>query len=460
MNRLAPRPPAGAPAPHGAVWQDRPPGRLARDRPSGIAERRAGYATAASDERAMALAWETQALRGLRTVEGQALVVLSPGHRCPDPGPDFRNAILRADDGTVWQGDVELHRRASDWRAHGHDRDPNYDRVVLHVVLDPAGGPARRRDGSAIPTVILSPDLSPLASGASERPCRTHGGLTVRRLLADLSLARLEAKAAAFVAASGPAEPQALYAALLEALGHPHNRAAYRAVADRLPLDALRPLAALPLPARIWQTEARLLGAAGLLPPPAGLPPADAARARAMRALATCHAPLPWRLVGLRPANRPARRLVGAAHLVARALSTSLPDYLSAPLALPTPAARWRALLARLVVVDHTGFWAGRTGLGQPLRHPLPALVGPGRAVGLVLNVVLPWVYLHDPARASATWRAAPPSAATWKERHVLRAAGVPTLGGGAAQQGALHVFAHWCHCYDCAACPLGAPER
>jgi hypothetical protein len=409
----------------------------------------------------MARAWETQALRGLplRTVEGQTLVVLSPGHRCPDPGPDFRNAILRADDGTVWQGDVELHRRAGDWQAHGHDRDPHYDRVVAHVVLDPAGGPARRRDGSTVPTILLGPHLPPPGASLAPppRPCSQHPRPALTRALADLSLARLEAKATACAAAGGSAEPQALYAALLEALGHPHNRAAYRAVADRLPLDALRPLAALPLPARIWQTEARLLGAAGLLPPPAGLPRADAARARAMRALATCHAPLPWRLAGLRPANRPARRLVGAAHLVARALSTSLPDYLSAPLALPTPAARWRALLARLVVVDHTGFWAGRTGLGQPLRHPLPALVGPERAVGLVLNVVLPWVYRHDPARASATWRAAPPRASNWKERHVLRASGRGGLRGGAAQQGALHVFARWCHRYDCAVCPLAA---
>lgn len=453
MNRLVVRAWLG-----GAALAGAHPRRPA-DRRSGVAEDRRPYG--ALDERTMGAAWEAQALVNLplRTTAGQSLVVVSPGHRCPDPGPDFRDAVLQADDGTLWQGDVELHRRAADWRAHGHDLDPNYDRVVVHLVLDPTGGPARRRDGSAVPTVLLGPHLPP-ASGdlpPPARPCHRLGRPALTTALADLSLARLEAKAAALAVAGGPEDSQVLYAALLAALGYPHNRAAYRTVADRLPLDALQPLAALPLPARIWQVEARLLGAAALLPPPARLPRADAARARAMRALAACHPPLAWRLAGLRPANRPARRLVGAAHLVARALPNGLPAYLTAPLALPSPAARWRALGARLVVVDHTGFWSARLGLGELLRRPLPALVGPGRATDLVLNVVLPWAYLSDPDRAVETWRAAPPSAPTWKERHVLRAAGLVGLRGGAAQQGALHVFAHWCHRYACAACPLGA---
>ncbi|MBI4504850.1 MAG: DUF2851 family protein [Chloroflexi bacterium] len=421
--------------------------------------RRGGARLPPPDERALAALWEGQELVDLplRTIDGQALEVVSPGHRAPGGGPDFRDAVLRADDGALWQGDVELHGRAADWRAHGHDRDASYDGVVAHLVLDTAGAPARRRDGSAIPTIVLGPHLPPPGSQRATiaRPCRAHRGAALDRGLAALSLERLEGKAQALAAAGAPAEP-ALYGALLAALGHPHNRGAYAALAARLPLDALRPLAALALPARIWQLEARLLGAAGLLPAPTSLPRPDAARARAMRRLAVLHPPLAWRTAGLRPANRPARRLVGAAHVLGRALPAGLAAYLTAPLALATAAARWRALLARLAVVDQTGFWAERTALGRPLRRPLPALVGPARAAALVLDVVLPWAFLSDRARAVETWSAAPPLATTWKERHIQRAAGAARLRGGAVQQGALHVFARWCHRYDCAACPLG----
>ena len=58
----------------------------------------------------------------LRTVDGQELVVRSPGRHNDDAGPDFSGAkILIA--GQEWVGNVEIHVKASDWFLHGHDRD-------------------------------------------------------------------------------------------------------------------------------------------------------------------------------------------------------------------------------------------------------------------------------------------------------------------------------------------------
>lgn len=34
---------------------------------------------------------------------------------------------------TLWVGNVEIHDKSSDWYLHGHDKDPHYDNVVLHV---------------------------------------------------------------------------------------------------------------------------------------------------------------------------------------------------------------------------------------------------------------------------------------------------------------------------------------
>ena len=42
-------------------------------------------------------------------------------------------------DGERTAGNVELHRQPSDWRAHGHDADPAYDSVMLHVVAQADG---------------------------------------------------------------------------------------------------------------------------------------------------------------------------------------------------------------------------------------------------------------------------------------------------------------------------------
>src|SRR5258706_3172195 len=83
--------------------------------------------------------------------DGQQYRVVYEGRRGGGAGPDFRDAVLACPDGARLHGDVELYLRAANWRAHGHQRDPRYDDVVLHVVLagsaprppsPPSSGPA------------------------------------------------------------------------------------------------------------------------------------------------------------------------------------------------------------------------------------------------------------------------------------------------------------------------------
>jgi hypothetical protein len=82
----------------------------------------------------------------ISTESGERLRLLYPGTWNLGPGPDFRDARLLAESGHLLRGDVELHRRERDWIAHGHDRDPAYAEVVLHVL---GVGRWRLREGSA-----------------------------------------------------------------------------------------------------------------------------------------------------------------------------------------------------------------------------------------------------------------------------------------------------------------------
>ena len=71
-------------------------------------------------------------LTGLKTTDGQEVEVIDPGLHNHNAGPDFFNAKVKIG-GTMWVGNVEIHDRASDWFLHRHDRDPNYNNVILHV---------------------------------------------------------------------------------------------------------------------------------------------------------------------------------------------------------------------------------------------------------------------------------------------------------------------------------------
>lgn len=91
---------------------------------------------------------------GLRTTGGEAVEVVDPGLHNGNAGPDFFNAKVRIN-GQMWVGNVEIHDKASDWFTHGHEKDAQYNNVVLHVVGN-ADTQAVTEDGSKPPQMELS----------------------------------------------------------------------------------------------------------------------------------------------------------------------------------------------------------------------------------------------------------------------------------------------------------------
>ena len=74
-------------------------------------------------------------LKELLTSDGMLVEVIDPGKHNSDAGPDFVNAKIRIN-GTMWAGNVEIHDKSSDWYVHGHDKNRDYDNVILHVARE------------------------------------------------------------------------------------------------------------------------------------------------------------------------------------------------------------------------------------------------------------------------------------------------------------------------------------
>jgi hypothetical protein len=101
------------------------------------------------------------------TCEGQDVTVLQPGMLQHSDGPDFTGASIRIGNATYF-GDIEIHVRCSDWFRHGHQADPAYNRVILHVVaLEKGIEPVLKENGQFVtgihflPVSYRNPDVLP-----------------------------------------------------------------------------------------------------------------------------------------------------------------------------------------------------------------------------------------------------------------------------------------------------------
>ena len=89
----------------------------------------------------------------LKTTQGESLVIVNSGQYLQKAGPDFFNAQIILEN-QKWAGNVEIHLKSSDWYLHHHEKDDNYNNVILHVVWD-HDTPIFRKDNSEIPVLEI-----------------------------------------------------------------------------------------------------------------------------------------------------------------------------------------------------------------------------------------------------------------------------------------------------------------
>lgn len=207
----------------------------------------------------------------LKTTNGLALNVIHPGAQNFHAGPDFFNARIRLDQ-LVWAGNVEIHRFASDWNRHGHQLDPAYDNVILHVIqyFDTE---IKNSKGRQIQTLVVSFSDSLLDRAEELRknecwlPCKRTitqvPDSILKSWLHKLSIERLEEKKAyitnLLIRYRNDRE-QALYLAMASGFGLPINSLPFEMLASGIPLPLLMELRDNPN-----DLEALLFGHSGIL---------------------------------------------------------------------------------------------------------------------------------------------------------------------------------------------------
>jgi hypothetical protein len=377
------------------------------------------YVPISITERLVQAIWHDQRLNttALATTDGRAVRVIFPGSWNVEAGPDFRHATIQLDDGPEHKGDIEIHLRADDWNAHRHHTDPNYNDVILHVVLWEAGGDTVifNRAGLPVPQLVLQPHLvAPIESiyddidlDAYPHNVRPHGGgcinvmhrLTPPQIEKFLDAAgdeRFASKTRKYIRwIHRDGAEQAFYEGWMESLGYKSNKIPFRTLAQRLPLkiisqhrDDVAPL---------------LFGLAGFLPTVAGDDPCVKKLWNSWWKLRPDFAEkiLPdtaWRRTGIRPLNHPHRRLGAAA-----ALLKKHPNLLAETIG----ALRTGGDPARLFANLRDDYWSRHFTLGGHAQPKPVELLGPLRVQQILANVILPFAAAHAEITGDDALRAA-----------------------------------------------------
>ena len=415
--------------------------------------------------------WNHQRIRrdDLRLADGRSLRVLHPGFWNHGAGPDFAGAVLQFGSEPSVTGDVEVDLDPGGWHGHGHDRNPNFRGVKLHVVW--SGVPK-----SGMPTLLLKDVLDApvgelalwLASDAGKEfphgqlgqcasPLRDLSATQMEQLLNEAALVRLQRKAHDLHARARHAGwEQALWEGMLRALGYKQNVWPMQRIGELRPRLAAK--------ASLLETQARLLGVSGLLPNELTRQQRSADSYirtvwdhwwRERDAFGDCALPKTlWRLNGLRPANHPQRRLALAAHWSA---DSKLFKRIESWFATTQPDNALDETLLKALQPDSDDFWSRHWTLrSSPMPKPQP-LLGGTRVTDIAINVVLPWLWIRaregvntklqlEAERRYFAWPAAEDNAVLRLARdRLLGGRKQACLNGAALQQGLLQVVRDFC---------------
>ena len=92
--------------------------------------------------------------KNLESTAFDPVEIVFQGNHNTNSGPDFLNAKIIIE-GVLWVGNVEIHVKSSDWYIHQHEKDVNYDSVILHVVWED-DVEVYSKNNQRLPTMLIS----------------------------------------------------------------------------------------------------------------------------------------------------------------------------------------------------------------------------------------------------------------------------------------------------------------
>ncbi len=418
-------------------------------------------------ERLVVEIWKRQLVNAgsLATASGVKVRVVDPGRESRERGPDLTEAVVALGGSVPTCGDIEVHRSARDWRGHGHHRDPEYNRVILHVVWEGDAG-AMLESGSVVPTVSLRSCLSGSLEEVVDwvnspmprnEPCfragKRLGHAELCAVLDEAGEVRFRLKASNISEALHTETPsQLLYQGMMGALGYAKNKEPFEEIARRLRIEALESVCrGRSRRERVAVVEALLLGVGGFQSGGDGHWDRICSQIGQREVIS----PSCWRLFRVRPENHPARRLSGAAHLLSGFMEGG--GFLEAVLKLLHESESDLRCLEESFTVRAT------EGVSEHKR----TLIGQGRAREIVVNVVLPFAFAWATAegqpglmeRVQAIHRSYPCAGEYGITREltdlILDPDARRCISTARRQQGLIHLAKSYCHQRRCASCPL-----
>ncbi|MEX2589071.1 MAG: DUF2851 family protein, partial [Chitinophagales bacterium] len=264
----------------------------------------------------------------LESFDGKQIQVLNSGQHNGDAGPDFLNARIKIDD-TLWAGNVEIHVHQSDWQKHGHQKDPKYKNIILHVCyfMDTEIPELNAH----VPTLVLNGIVQPSLLDKYKKLQQNKHWIPCARMITPeilksqmpfygfaLCMERMEKRCAEiseiFKKSKSDWEATA-YAMLARSFGSRANKFAFEQLMQSIPYKILIKHAG-----NMFQLEALLLGQANLLPKAANDSYVQKLieeyrflkkkyNLKAMKREA-------WNYSKLRPANFPDLKIVQMAHFI------------------------------------------------------------------------------------------------------------------------------------------------
>ncbi|MDO8735054.1 MAG: DUF2851 family protein, partial [Elusimicrobiota bacterium] len=366
--------------------------------------------------------------RGLRTTDGKRIEIITPGEWNFDEGPDFKNAKINID-GQEITGEVEIDLYSSNWKTHKHNKNKNFNNIVLHVFLWSKGKELKTitQNKKIIPSLELidyiNDDLEIIDSNFDVEnypySSKIRAGKCAKWTLKKYSLLeyivglagdeKVKLKSAVFAnQLTKESINEIIYKGIMDGLGYGPNRENFKKLAEILPLEKIAEIISQEkFEEKSVRIQSLFFGVAGLIPEIEKIEMLDdeaknyiAKIKKIWKTLRQQIKPADiikketWKFRGLRPYNFPYRRLAAASLIISRYIDDNGFEKLMQSFVNNVLDGKFK--LKKFVdnlktdAPDSSNFWFYRTTFVSKKFSKPVALLGEERILLILINTFLP----------------------------------------------------------------------